>query len=170
MKVTLVDENDNVIGTEEVRQVVWDKVTYRSAALWLTNSKNEVLIAQRAFHKEQSPGLWGPAAAGIVEPHETYLSNVLKETEEEIGLSFTAAEVTEGPKLTVSADDPPRRFTMQWFLAKRDVKLDECTIDPDEVAAIKWVLLAEPSPSITDSPEQFEHSLPLLLTQLHNQE
>lgn len=49
-KIIIVNENDEIIGhkkREEIRQ----EDIYRVSALWLTNSKNEILLARRGLNK-----------------------------------------------------------------------------------------------------------------------
>jgi isopentenyldiphosphate isomerase len=42
------------------------------AMLWLANEQGELLLARRAGHKKQDPGLWGPSVTGKVEPGENF--------------------------------------------------------------------------------------------------
>jgi isopentenyldiphosphate isomerase len=85
IKIIIVNEKDEIIGFKERSKVKTDDI-YRVSALWAENAKGDILMAQRAFSKMNSPGKWGPAVAGTVEEGETYDSNITKEAEEEIGL------------------------------------------------------------------------------------
>ncbi len=105
-KVQIVDENDNLIGHKPRTEVDFTKDIYRSACIWIENSKGEVLLARRALNKDKDPGMWGTAAAGTVDEAETYESNAYKELEEEIGL--TGVELTSNAK--VWAGFPRRQF------------------------------------------------------------
>jgi isopentenyldiphosphate isomerase len=89
VKIAIVNDQDEVIKTIEWDQINYATDIYRVAALWVvkrSGNSYEVLIAQRALDKKQHPGLWGPSVAGTVESEETYRENIIKETEEEIGL------------------------------------------------------------------------------------
>jgi isopentenyldiphosphate isomerase len=124
MLMQVVDGNDEYIGDKERSELDFQKDIYRVAALWLTNSANEVLIAQRKFSKDRDPGLWGPAVAGTVEPGETYETNIYKEAEEEIGLSGLV--FTLGPKLRVKT---PRNYFCQWY---KDKLVQEVAQQPEK--------------------------------------
>lgn len=100
-KIVVVNENDEVVGAKKRGTIATDDI-YRVSALWITNSNGDVLLAQRALTKKNDPGKWGPAVAGTVEEGETYLGNITKETEEEIGLKDV--QFTEGPKWRVSLE------------------------------------------------------------------
>ena len=84
-RITIVNDQDEIIGYKKRGTLVQADI-YRVAALWVTNSKGEILLAQRQLGKRHDPGKWGPAVAGTVDEGETYESNIIKETEEEIGL------------------------------------------------------------------------------------
>ena len=62
-KIVIVDENDRFLGLKDKKDLKNPGEIYRSAALWITNSKNEILLCRRAASKKLSPNLWGPAGA-----------------------------------------------------------------------------------------------------------
>jgi isopentenyldiphosphate isomerase len=64
-RAIIVDENEKVIGAKERDQILPTDIQ-QITGLWLTNSKGEVLLAQRQITKKNDPGKWGPAAAGTV--------------------------------------------------------------------------------------------------------
>ena len=53
------------------------------AMLWLIR----LLLARRADHKAQDPGLWDPSVTGKMEPGESFGETLLREAEEELALS-----------------------------------------------------------------------------------
>lgn len=160
--VVIVDENDNEVGV--VPRSEHDQHIYRVAALWVTNSKGEILMAQRALTKKHHPGIWGPAVAGTVDEGETYVSNIIKETEEEIGIKITEHDLQIGPK-TNTLDKQYRHFT-QWFFYTTDRGLDEFHHDETEVAGVKWFTRGE----IEENPEIFLDSILEKLDILENYE
>ena len=84
-KTIIVNENDEIIGYKGKGTLEKSDI-YRVSALWIQNSKGDILLAQRKLTKKHSPGKWGPAVAGTNDEGESYESNIIKETEEEIGL------------------------------------------------------------------------------------
>lgn len=148
-RIPLVDENDEVIGFKERADVAKNDV-YRVAALWITNSKNEVLLARRAFSKANDPGKWGPAVAGTVEEGETYESNIVKEAREELGLVGFAFE--EGVKLRQRGE---HNFFVQRFSLKLDRPATAFKIQASEVAEVKWFSKTELTRLIASKPSEF---------------
>ncbi|MDD5625749.1 MAG: NUDIX domain-containing protein [Patescibacteria group bacterium] len=148
-KVIIVDEKDNVIGYKD-RDIVKQGDIYRVSALWITNSKGEILLAKRALSKLHNPGKWGPAVAGTVEKGETYDSNIIKEANEEIGLKNI--DLKKGPKVRMSGKY--NRF-IQWYLLTIDKPLNKFVIDRNEVEEIKWFSRENLLKEIQNNPTKF---------------
>ncbi len=132
MKIVIVDENDNEIDAKDQSEIQ-SRDIYRVSALWVTNSRNQVLLAQRKLTKQNDPGKWGPAVAGTVEKDETYESNIYKEVEEEIGL--TGLKFKLGPKVF---SDGEHRFFGQWFTCQLNKPPSYFKIRKDEVEKLAW--------------------------------
>lgn len=148
-KIIIVDENDTIIGYR-IRETLEPETIYRVSALWLTNSKNEILLAKRALTKAHSPGKWGPAVAGTVEEGENYLTNIIKEAGEEIGLKDIMPRV--GPKIRVRTK---YNYFCQWYMLIVDKALNEFVIDDREVAEIRWFTEDTLEKEIQEHPTNF---------------
>ncbi len=131
-ETTIVNEEDKVIGYKK-RGTLLPTDIYRVSALWIENNQGEILLARRAFTKKKDPGLWGPAVAGTVEKGENYESNIIKETEEELGL----ANVSLKKWIKNRVSSPHNHFT-QFFKLKTNMSVKDFKIQEDEVAEIKW--------------------------------
>jgi len=151
MKIPIVDEEDEIICYKE-RDSEEQMDLYRVSALWLTNSKGEVLLSRRAFDKLHSPGVWGPAVAGTNEEGETYESNIVKETKEEIGLDL---EFKKSVKVLRNSKDRPHNFFCQWFTAKIDIDAKDIIFDKVEVAEVRWFSKEELIQKVKENPEGF---------------
>ncbi len=165
MKVPVVDENDVEIGLKE-RNDIGPEDIYRVSALWLTNTKGEALMAQRALSKKNSPGLWGPAVAGTIEEGETYDSNIVKEIQEEIGIIVSIDQLRKGPKTFHKTNR--RVYFDQWYLYTADISLEQFVVADEEVAQIRWISRTDLEQWYAEKPEEFITSsvewLPVLLT------
>ena len=148
MKIPIVNEQDEIIGYKD-RKNRNPKDICRITGLWLTDYEGNILLAQRAFTKKLSPGLWGPAVAGTVEKGETYESNIIKEAEEEIGLKKLKPIL--GPKIRRSTN---HEAFIQWFTAVVDYNYPFVKRD-DEVEAIRWFTKNEVLKLLEEKPEMF---------------
>ncbi len=149
-KVIIVDKKDNPIGLKERDLVDPKKDIIRISVLWVTNFRDQILLAQRAMNKIYCPGAWAPAVGGTNEEGETYESNIYKEAEEEIGLKDIKFSL--GPKFFVP--EPNNKFC-QVFLLKLDRPLDQFKIQGDEIIQIKWFDKDELRSKLRSSPDDF---------------
>ncbi|MFZ2193344.1 MAG: NUDIX domain-containing protein [Candidatus Moraniibacteriota bacterium] len=152
-KRIVVNENDEIIGSRD-RESLRENDIYRVSALWITNSRNEILLARRHRNKAHYPGKWGPGVSGTVEDGESYDENITKEAEEELGIKDVKFEL--GPK--TKTDNKYHHFT-QWYVLKTDKNIDEFVIKEDEVEEIKWFDRKELIEQMDMHPEEF---LPLM--------
>ena len=150
MNVVVVDKNDRVIGSKPRDELLPTDI-YRVSGIWVTNSKDQVLLAQRQLGKRNDPGKWGPAAAGTVEPGETYETNAYKEAGEEIGLS--GFELKKGSKVLNDAGE--RAFFAQWFTCVVDWPIEKFKIQEDEVEKLEWVYKATLKKELKEQPDKF---------------
>ncbi|MFA6073018.1 MAG: NUDIX domain-containing protein [Candidatus Woesearchaeota archaeon] len=158
-QIPIVNEKDELLYYKERSMVTLDEI-YRVSALWIENSKGQVLLAQRSFSKKQSPGKWGPAVAGTVEKGETYESNILKEAEEEIGVSGQIFTIAFKQR---SSSDKYDKFN-QYFFLKLDWPIEQFKINENEVAKLKWFNVDDLKKELDKNPELFVTSLNKTLT------
>lgn len=163
-KVVVVDKNDKVIGYK-VRDDKNDIYITRVTGLWIVNSKKEALIAQRSLDKVHSSGKWGPTVAGTVEERETYLINIIKETDEEIGLNISENDLSLGPHRYVETS---HKYFLQIYFIQKDIPLSEFTIDKDELNEIRWVPIAELVEWFNNKPDDFIASFGDVVKDLEN--
>ena len=152
--IIIVNEKDELIGHKEAGTLE-QKDIYRVSALWLTNSKGEILLARRHRNKRHHPGMWGPAVAGTVDKGESYEDNIIKETEEEIGMKNTKPKL--GPKVRRTGEY--EHFT-QWYFLTIDKEASEFKIQEEEVEEVKWFSKEELINSLNSAFEKFLPSMP----------
>ena len=148
-KIIIVDENDKIVGSKN-RDALDKEDIYRVSALWITNSNGQILLARRHHTKSHHPRKWGPAVAGTVDEGETHEENIIKETNEELGLKNIKPEI--GPK--TKTDNEYRHFT-QWFILTVDLDITQFKIQEDEVEEIKWFSQKELKDQLQETPEDF---------------
>ena len=161
----IVDDQDNVIGAKPRNEIDFKKDYFRSSGLWLTNSKGQVLIAQRSLSKDKDPGKWGPAVAGTLEVGETYESNAHKEAFEELGL--TKLSLTTGLKMKV---ENPRRCFCQWFTATCDWPEDQFVLQTAEVRQVRWIDKEDFVADVRINPDKYLPTMSLIIDALYPEE
>ena len=150
MKVPVVNEKDEVIGYKERADVDSARDIVRSASLWITNSRGDILLARRKLTKRNNPGKWSEAVGGTVEGDDSYESTMLREAQEEIGLSIDTYEV--GPKQYISS---PARYFVQWYSATVDRPIESFRHQEEELEQLAWVSEKQFLKDLRDSPEKY---------------
>lgn len=154
-KIQIVNDKDEIIGYKNRNEVEYNKDIFRTAALWITNSRGQILIAQRKFTKDKDPGKWGPAVAGTVEENESYESNIYKEAEGEIGL--TGCKFQIGPK---HLSKFKRAQFVQWFALEIDKPASYFRLQEDEVEKVEWISLEVLKFEIKNNPNKYIPLMP----------
>jgi isopentenyldiphosphate isomerase len=155
-RIVIVDKNDKPIDLKTYDELKYDDI-YRVSALWLADiNGNDVLITQRKWTKHHDPGKWMAAASGTVDEGETYEQNVVKEIEEEIGL--TNLDLAVGPKEFVA--DKKHKFFVQWFSATVDKSKVSIKIQKEEVEAYSWINKVELVQDVEEHPGKYVPSMP----------
>lgn len=154
-KSIIVDKNDNPIGAKE-RNLIEESDIYRVSALWIVNSKNQVLLAKRNIHKKNDPGKWGPAVTGTVEEGETYRENIIKETKKELGINLEKNLLKKIHKIRIFGK---HNLFCQWYLFHIDMGIDDFVLQEGEVDEIAWVDKDILEKDLTNYPEKYTSSL-----------
>ena len=94
-------------------------------------------MQQRAFTKSRGGGQWQAAVAGTVESHETYQENIIKEAEEEIGLTnFTPVDVG---KILVQEPDGTLGRIVTFYKTICAKPIEDFTLEIGQAEQLKWM-------------------------------
>ena len=116
--------------------------------IWIVDAKGRILIQQRAAHLPLMPGVWA-ANSGSAVAGEDSESAARRELFEELSIRTMPGELKYGGRMR-------RRnsFTDVWLLY-RDIDPATLRLQPEEVAAVRWVTPEELA--IMVSERQFHH-------------
>ncbi len=131
-RITIVNEQDEVIGSKERDEIASEDI-YRVSALYVEDKDGNILMAKRATTKKHNPGAWQNAVAGTVEEGESYGRNIIKEAAEEIGIEFDHLLVAHK-----EFRDGEHKFFCQWYFAIIDQTGDALKRQESEVEELKW--------------------------------
>ena len=131
----------------------------------LFNDKGEMLLQRRAAGKYHSPLQWTNACCSHPRENESYIDAAKRRLQEELGIETALTE----------------RF---FFIYKADVgqglwehELDyvftgeyngDFTLNPDEVAEIKYLSIADLEKEIEDSPEHYTEWFKIIWAEYRN--
>lgn len=104
-ELSIVDENDNVIGKETRENIHKDGLLHREINVWIYNKNGEILFQRRAKSKDTYPDLLDASVGGHVEIGEDYLVTAVRELKEETGLQADTKDLIYITKLRRSSVD-----------------------------------------------------------------
>jgi len=90
--VILVNKKDEEVGLGEKMDIHKRGLLHRAFSIFVFNSKNELLLQQRAFSKYHSGGLWTNTCCSHPKPGEELLEAAHRRLEEEMGFDCKLTE------------------------------------------------------------------------------
>jgi isopentenyl-diphosphate Delta-isomerase len=145
----IVNENDEVIGTEKRGVIHAQRLLHRAVHILLFNSSGAIYLQRRSLSKDAAPGKWDSSASGHVDPGETYESAAERELEEELNL-------LSRPTLHSIAKLPASRQTGMEFTMIYQTLSDEAPKpNPHEIMEGKWLTPTEVDAWMEAHPKDF---------------
>ncbi|MGC6426634.1 MAG: 16S rRNA (adenine(1518)-N(6)/adenine(1519)-N(6))-dimethyltransferase RsmA [Akkermansiaceae bacterium] len=146
--LAVVDENDEVIGSERRDVIHRDGLKHRAVHIFALNKKGEIFLQKRSRLKDKCPGLWDSSAAGHVDAGEEYEACAARELGEELGLFDH--EVRKVGKLGAHANTGWEHVRLYATLAQGKVKFP-CV----EIEYGQWFPMALIDRWVVNVPEDF---------------
>ena len=148
-QVILVDENDDQLGLMPKLEAHQKAVLHRAFSVFIFNTKNELMLQQRALHKYHSPGLWTNTCCSHQRDRESNLEAGKRRLFEEMGF---VTELTETTSFIYKApfDNGLTEHELDHIMI--GYYDDEPIINPDEVADWKWMTLKDIKDDILNNP------------------
>ncbi len=129
-QVIWVDENDNPLGSLGKMEAHRKGVLHRAFSVFIFNSRNEMLLQQRALHKYHSGGLWSNACCSHPIPGEETKIAAERRLQEELGFRTPLQKIFDFIYKTHFENDLTENEFDHVFVGKYD---GEIKINPDEV-------------------------------------
>ncbi|MGO3183304.1 MAG: isopentenyl-diphosphate Delta-isomerase [Aequorivita sp.] len=149
-KVILVDENDQKIGLMPKQEAHVKGLLHRAFSVFIFNKKNELMLQQRALHKYHTPGLWANTCCSHQRDGESSVDAGKRRLFEEMGFTTDIKETTSFI-YKAPFDNGLTEHELDHILVGNFEGDPE--INPDEVAAWKWMDLEEVKKDIETNPE-----------------
>ena len=129
--------NDIASRDECHKKGLWHKAV---VLFIISNDNKKVLLQQRSAAKKLWPNLWDITAGGHVLSGELGYQSVIRETKEEIGMDLNK-EALEFIGATTSENregDIINRHYNEYYIAHKDIDLDDIVLQKEEVQDIRW--------------------------------
>lgn len=155
----VVDENNNLIGKREDKEIVHKKgLWHREVAIWIMNNKGEILLQKRASSKKQNPNKWG-LTAGHIDAGESVEEGMHREILEELGVDLKDFSKIRIDKIQ---ENHPNNIINNYFayvfFAKVNYNIEDFTIQKEELSELKYTTLEELEKIVENKDENYTFS------------
>ncbi|GGI57068.1 isopentenyl-diphosphate Delta-isomerase [Winogradskyella haliclonae] len=151
-QVILVNEFDEKIGLMPKLEAHEKAVLHRAFSVFVFNSKNELMLQQRALHKYHSPGLWTNTCCSHQRDGETNIEAGTRRLQEEMGF-VTSLEETTSFIYKAPFDNGLTEHELDHIMI--GYYQDAPVINRDEVADWKWMPLEDVRADIKNNPQEY---------------
>ncbi len=151
-QVILVDENDNPIGTAEKLRAHREGLRHRAFSVFIFYD-GLLLLQQRAKGKYHSPNLWTNTCCSHPRPGEDIVEAGQRRLQEEMGLKVALTAVGRFHYIAHFNNGLTENEVDHVLVG--NIHQQFITPNKAEVAAYRWVSLAELRKELTDIPEKF---------------
>jgi isopentenyl-diphosphate Delta-isomerase len=151
-KVVLVNENDietGLIGKMEAHEKA---LLHRAFSVFVFNSKNELMLQQRALKKYHTPGLWTNTCCSHPRPGENVNDAAYRRLQEEMGFTCELKKVFDFVYRAPFENGLTEHEFDHVFMGNFE---GEPEINPEEVNAWKWIDLEELKKDIHAKPSDY---------------
>lgn len=151
-QVILVSPQDEVLGTMPKMEAHEKAVLHRAFSVFILNDKGELMLQQRAAEKYHSPLLWTNTCCSHQRLGESNIEAGKRRLQEEMGFTTPLQElfsfIYKAP-----FDNGLTEHELDHVLLGSYSGTPE--INPEEVAAWKWMALAEVDRDLAEHPESY---------------
>ena len=150
--VVLVDELDNKVGLMEKMEAHINPPLHRAFSIFIFNSKNEMLLQQRALSKYHTPGLWTNTCCSHPRDGESLHDATKRRLQEEMGMQ---CELKEAFSFVYKADVMQGLVEHEFdhvFIGTSD---DLPIINKDEVESFRYDTVENIKADIERNPQNY---------------
>jgi isopentenyldiphosphate isomerase len=155
--INIYNEKGEPLG-KKLREEVHDKGFWHKAVhIWIINKKGELLIQKRSPLVINNPNKWDISVAGHIPAGEDNLTAAVRETREEIGLSFPPEEfIYIGTVEQISSrNNYINKEINPVYIVKMDSGLDKIKKQEEEVVEVRFISKKELQQSINNNDNSF---------------
>lgn len=113
---------------------------HKAVALFIINSKNQVLLQRRSANKKLWPNLWDISAGGHVLAGEFGFEAIIREIKEELGADIEKNDILfiGGATSTNIKNDIINNHFNEYYIVTKDIDETKLILQTEEVSEVKW--------------------------------
>ena len=138
----VLNERGHYLNIKETREKCHKEgLWHKAVAIFVINSKEEVLLQKRSPNKKMWPNMWDVTAGGHVLAGEFGFQAVIRELKEELGIELNKNDITfigSAISSNIKGDMTDNHFN-EYYIVKKDINESTLKLQEDEVTEVKWV-------------------------------
>lgn len=138
----VLNEKGEYTGKVESRDVCHKEgLWHKAVAVFVVNSKGQVLLQKRSAKKKMWPNMWDITAGGHVDSGEFGFESIIREIKEELGIDIDKKDITFiGSSLSSNKKgDVINNHLNEYYIVSKDVDETKLILQEDEVSEVKWM-------------------------------
>ncbi|WP_460571805.1 isopentenyl-diphosphate Delta-isomerase [Flaviaesturariibacter terrae] len=163
-QVVLVNERDEPLGTAGKMDAHERGLLHRAFSVFLFDSAGRMLLQQRAAGKYHGGGLWSNACCSHPLPGEVPGAAAQRRLREELGITVP---VQAAFSFTYRAEVENGLIEHEFDHVFTGLYEGIFSLNPDEVAAVRYVSMSELEQELRDNPERFTQWFRLIYERVH---
>ena len=164
-KVILVTPKDEPIGMMPKMEAHEKAVLHRAFSVFVINSKNELMLQQRAFEKYHSPGLWTNTCCSHQRSQEGNIEAGTRRLKEEMGFE-TDLEYLFNFIYKAPFDNGLTEHELDHVMLGRYENKPK--INPKEVASWKWMHIDKIHVDLINNTENYTTWFAIIFERFYN--
>ncbi len=138
----VLNERGEYTGKVESREKCHKEgLWHKAVAIFIVNSKNQVLLQKRSPLKKLWPNTWDITAGGHVLAGEFGFEAVIREIKEELGVELNKNDITflgSSISYNIKGDIVNNHFN-EYYIVNEDIDETKLKLQEDEVSEVKWI-------------------------------
>lgn len=144
----IVNERDEVVGTERRAVVHATHLRHRAVHIVLRNAAGEVFLQRRSPLKDMNPDCWDSSCSGHLDSGEDYDTAAVRELGEELGVAVPGLQ-------RVLKIEACRQTGNEFVWVYRGEHEGPFVLQPEEISAGRFVAPAALDAEIAAAPSEF---------------
>ena len=113
---------------------------HKAVAMFMINSKGQVLLQKRSANKKLWPNMWDITAGGHVLAGEFGFEAIIREIKEELGIDIEKNDILfigSATSNNIKGDVINNHFN-EYYIITKDIDESKLTLQLEEVSEVKW--------------------------------
>lgn len=114
---------------------------HKAVAVFIINSKEQVLLQRRSLNKKLWPNMWDLTAGGHVLAGEFGFEAIIRECKEELGIELNKNDITfigAATSTNIKGDIVNNHFN-EYYIVNKEIDKTKVQLQEEEVSEVKWI-------------------------------